>query len=225
MTLKPPIVALNFKAYPQVSTLEGCLRLSKIAEEVAKDHGVTIMIAPPFPFLAKVCEEVGIPVFAQHADAVEPGAKTGHVTLEQIKGSGACGFILNHSERRMILADIDWIVKRAKEIGLTSLVCTNTVEVSVAAASLFPDIIAIEPPELIGGDISVTTAKPEIVSGTVEAVRKVNKECLILTGAGVKRKEDLKKALELGTDGVLLASGYVKAKDPKGFLEDLISVL
>ncbi len=225
MTLKPPIVALNFKAYPQVSTLEGCLNLSRIAEEVSEDHGVTIMIAPPFPFLAKVCEEVKIPVFAQHVDAVEPGAKTGHVTLEQIKGSGASGFILNHSERRMILADIDWIVKRARDVGLTSLVCTNTVEVSVAAASLFPEIIAIEPPELIGGDISVTTAKPEIVSGTVEAVRKVNKETLILTGAGVKRKEDLKKALELGTDGVLLASGYVKAKDPKGFLEDLISVL
>ncbi len=225
MTLKPPIVALNFKAYPQVSDLNGCLKLSKIADEVAKDYGVTIVIAPPFPFLAKVCEQVKIPVFAQHVDAVEPGAKTGHITLEQIKGSGASGFLVNHSEHRMILAEIDWIVKRARDLGLTSLVCTNTIEVSVAAAALNPDIIAIEPPELIGGDVSVTTAKPEIVSGTVEAVRKVNEKVRILTGAGVKRKEDLKKALELGTEGVLLASGYVKAKDPRGFLEDLISVL
>ena len=80
-----------------------------------------------------------------------------------------------------------------------------------------------EEPELIGGDISVTSADPEIVSGTVEAVRKINKSAKILCGAGVKNGKDVAKAIELGAEGVLLASGVVKAKDTISVLKDLAS--
>jgi triosephosphate isomerase len=81
-------------------------------------------------------------------------------------------------------------------------------------ASLKPDVIAIEPPELIGTGIPVSKAQPEVVTGTAKLVREVNKKVVILCGAGISRGEDVAAALKLGTQGVLVASGIVKAKDP-----------
>jgi triosephosphate isomerase len=114
-------------------------------------------------------------------------------------------------------------VSRSKELALDQIICTNNIETSMASAALSPHFIAVEPPELIGGDISVTTADPEIVTGTVEAVRKINKKVSILCGAGVKNGKDVSMALELGAEGVLLASGVVKADNKLEVLHDLAS--
>ncbi|MCJ7488664.1 MAG: triose-phosphate isomerase, partial [Thermoplasmata archaeon] len=73
----------------------------------------------------------------------------------------------------------------------------------------------------IGGDMSVTTANPEIVSESVRVAKKAFPGVKVLCGAGVKTGEDAAKAIELGTNGVLLASGVVKASDPKRVLLDL----
>jgi triosephosphate isomerase len=104
-------------------------------------------------------------------------------------------------------------------------VCTNNVATSAAAAALGPDFVAIEPPELIGGDVSVSSANPGIITGTVEAVKRVNPAVRILTGAGIHSGECVKTAIDLGTDGVLLASSVVKAKAPITVLRDLVSRL
>jgi len=53
----------------------------------------------------------------------------------------------------------------------------------------------------------------------------VNENCVVLCGAGVTNGEDVRAALELGADGVLLASGVVKAQDKKVVLIDLASGL
>ena len=92
---------------------------------------------------------------------------------------------------------------------------------SGAIAFLEPDMIAMEPPELIGGDISVSTARPEAIVETIEAVKSV-KSVPVLVGAGIKNGQDVKKAIELGAKGVLVASGIVKAKDPKKAINDLV---
>jgi len=86
-------------------------------------------------------------------------------------------------------------------------------------------MIAVEPPELIGGDISVTSADPTIVSNTVSLVNSVNPQVVTLCGAGVKNGQDVSTAIELGTSGVLLASGVTKAEDPLSVLRDLVSSL
>jgi triosephosphate isomerase len=122
----------------------------------------------------------------------------------------------------LTLADIDECIRKAKACGLETIVCTNNVQTSVAAGELEPDFVAIEPPELIGGDTSVTTANPGIVKDAVDAIRRVNSEVGILCGAGVKNGEDVAKAIELGTQGVLLASGVVKAKDKVRVLNQLV---
>jgi triosephosphate isomerase len=67
----------------------------------------------------------------------------------------------------------------------------------------------------------VTSAKPETVAGAVERIHAVNPKIDVLCGAGVKTGKDVAMALELGTVGVLIASGVVKAKDPRKALMDL----
>lgn len=224
VTMKTPAVVVNFKTYLESSGKEA-LALARLCEEVAKETGASIIVAPPFPDLALVAASVDIPVYAQHADEVKPGNTTGHVTLENIRASGASGTLLNHSEKRIKVAEIHDLIGLARSLHLATIVCTNNPGVSVACAAMGPDAVAVEPPELIGGDVSVTTANPGIVSETVRVIRSVKPEVAVLCGAGVKGRADVSKAIELGSDGVLLASGVVKAKDRRAVLLDLVAGL
>ena len=113
----------------------------------------------------------------------------------------------------------------AGHANLTSVVCTNTTATSAAAASFSPTYIAIEPPELIGSGVSVSKTDPGIIERTVEAVKAINPDVRVLTGAGISTGECVRIALDLGTEGVLLASSVVKADNPQKVLEDLVSLL
>ena len=207
------MVIVNFKTYLE-ATGRKAVELAKKAEKVHKETGVLTGVAPQLADIAAVAEAVEIPVFAQHVDPINPGGYTGHVLIDSVKEAGAVGTLINHSERQLKLADISEIVKAAREKGLVSLVCANDPSVTVAAAVLKPDMVAVEPPELIGTGIPVSKAKPEVITGTVRLVREVNSRVIILCGAGISHGEDVKAALKLGTQGVLVASGIVKAKDP-----------
>ena len=81
--------------------------------------------------------------------------------------------------------------------------------------------MAVEPPELIGGNVSVSKAKPEIIEKSVEKVKEITGDVKVLCGAGIKNREDVAKAIELGSDGILLASGIVKAKDAYAACEEI----
>lgn len=224
MTLKRPVIVVNFKTYVEASG-ENALVLARLCEAVADETGAAIVVVPPTVDLSLVARSVGIPVFSQHVDDVPSGGTTGHITVENVKASGAKGTLLNHSEKRIKIAEIHELIVRARGAGLSTIVCTNNLGVSKACAAMEPDFVAIEPPELIGGDISVTTANPGIVGDTVDAIRHVGRDVGVLCGAGVKNGRDVAKAIELGADGVLLASGVVKAKDRRAVLLDLVSGL
>jgi triosephosphate isomerase len=211
--IRVPIVIVNFKTYAE-ATGKRAVELAKKAERVNHETGVSFSVAPQVADLAAVAEAVDIPVFAQHIDPIKPGGYTGHVLAESVEGAGAKGTLINHSERQLKLSDIDEIIRITREKSLFSVVCASNPTISMAAAALRPDLIAIEPPELIGTGIPVSKAKPEVVTGTVRLVRAVNQEVVILCGAGISYGEDVRAALKLGTQGVLVASGIVKAKDP-----------
>jgi len=218
--LRTPAIVLNVKTFTE-STGVNALELAKLMERISKETNVSMAIAVQACDITRCADAVRIPVYAQHIDPIKPGSSTGWTLPEAVKSAGATGTLINHSEHRLILADIDTCVNRAKDLGLDTLVCTNNVATSKAIATFSPSMLAVEPPELIGGDISVTTADPGIVSNTVEAVRSLNRTVKILCGAGVKNGKDVAKALELGADGVLLASGVVKAKNKEEVLRDL----
>ncbi len=216
------VIIINFKAYEEGFGSRG-YEIAKAAEEIAKRVDDYIAIAPTFLDL-KEFAKLDIDVYAQHVDAVEFGSHTGRITAEMIKEVGAKGSLINHSERRLRLADIEFLVSKFKKLGLVSVVCTNNVPTTKAAAALDPDYVAVEPPELIGTGIPVSKAEPEVVEGAVKAAKEVNPNVKVLCGAGIKSHEDYAAALELGAEGVLLASGVVKAKDPKKALEELVGL-
>ena len=222
--MRQPAVVVNFKVYPEVLGKRGW-DLARMADAVAEDTGASIVIAPPLSDLAHVAKAVHIPVFGQHADTAEAGAHTGWLPPEALLEAGAAGTLLSHSERKIPHKNVAALVPRCEQLGLEVIACADDLREAEALAKLSPDYIAIEPPELIGGDVSVTTARPEVVSRAVETIHRVSPDVGVLCGAGVKTRKDVHKALELGTVGVLLASGIVKAKDPEKALRDLVKGL
>ena len=217
MNLKVPVIIVNYKTYSE-ATGKKAVKLSRIAEEVSQDSGVNICVAPQVADIACVCDAVSIPVFAQHIDPIVPSSSTGHILLESVKEAGAVGTLINHAEKQLKLRDIEAIVARTREAGMVSVVCTSNAAVSEAAAALKPDIISLEPPELIGTGIPVSKSKPDAVTEMVKLVKHVNPCVVTLCGAGITKGEDVAAALKLGTMGVLVASGVVKAKDPRKVL-------
>jgi len=224
MTLATPVIIVNFKAY-ETAIGENAVKLAKVCEKVAKETNTEIAVAVQTADIFRVSHEVNIPVLSQHIDDNSFGSYTGNVLAESVKVNGAQGTLLNHSEKRLRLDILEATVKRAKDIGLVTVVCANDPVAGDAIATFDPDFIAVEPPELIGGDMSVSTAKPEIVSDAVKKICNGTKCDKVLVGAGVKTTEDVKKAIELGAVGVLVASGITKAEDPEKALKDLVNGL
>jgi triosephosphate isomerase len=222
--LKTPVIVLNVKTYAE-ATGSKALKIAQVMDKISQETGSSMAIAVQATDLSTCAKEVNIPVFAEHIDSITPGSHTGWTLPEAVKAAGAVGTLINHSEHRLKLADIDVCVARAKELDLDHIVCTNNVPTSKAAAAFAPHFIAVEPPELIGGDISVTAANPEIVRRSVDAVKEIDKNVQVLCGAGVKNGRDVTKSIELGADGVLLASGIVKAQDKEKVIRDLASGL
>ncbi|MCU0861512.1 MAG: triose-phosphate isomerase [Methanomassiliicoccales archaeon] len=222
--LRFPLIIVNFKAYREVEG-RSASEIALACQDVAESSGVSIVACPPMVELARVASSVRIPVMSQHADPRSPGSATGWITPDMVKASGAVGTLVNHSEHRMPSEGLAKVVALCKGIGLRTCVCADTAEATGRMAELRPDMVAVEPPELIGGDVSVTDARPEVVSDSVAAARKVDANVPVLCGAGVKTGKDVRQALELGAKGVLLASGVVKAKEPRKALEDLVRLI
>ncbi len=219
-SVKTPLILINFKCYLE-ATAERAVSLAKAAERAAQETGVSVAVAPQFQDIGLVAKQVTVPVFAQHVDGVKPGSHTGHILAESVKAAGALGTLLNHSERRLVLSEIETGISRAKEAGLRTCVCANTSAVSGAVSAIGPDMVAVEPPELIGSGIAVSKAQPEIITETVKRIRAVNHSVVILCGAGITSGGDVAAAIKLGSQGVLVASGVVKAKNQFDAVLDL----
>ena len=219
-----PIVILNYKTYLE-SSGANALKLAHDLESAASESGITMVAAPQAADIYRISEEASIPIFAQHIDPISPGGHTGSSLINTLIESGISGSLINHSENRMKLADIDEVIKLCSDNQIESCVCTNNIETSKAVAALAPDAVAVEPPELIGTGIPVSQAQPEVVEDTVKEVKAINKNIKVLCGAGITTGDDMKAAMDLGADGVLLASGIIKAESPKEALLDLVSKL
>jgi triosephosphate isomerase len=219
-----PLILVNLKTYSEAMGSKA-VELAETAERVHAETGVCIAVAPQTVDIPLIIKATGIPVFAQHVDPVGHGKYTGHILPEAMAEAGCAGTLISHSERRLELETIKATIDRAKEAGLTQVVCVDTVARGRQVAPFNPDAIAIEPPELIGTGTPVSSAKPEIVSGSVEEVRKVNPNVKVLCGAGITCGEDCIAALSLGAEGILVASGVVKAESPYEKLLELAKAM
>ena len=216
------MIIINFKNYSQALGEEGIV-LAENLEDAARDFpDVLLTLAVPAPSIAAISKAVEIPVYSQHIDPFDPGQTTGFVIAEAVKGAGASGTLISHSERPMAKEMIVDAERRARNLGLKTVVCTSSIKELVELKAIFgelePDFFAYEPPELIGGRVSVTEAEPAVI---VDAVQKSSPTPL-LCGAGVNSRSDVERALELGTEGVLVASDVVTAVEPANELRDLL---
>jgi len=222
--MKLPIILVNFKCYEQ-ATGERAFKLAKLCEFISFEYGMNISVAPQFADIKAIAEEIEIPVFSQHIDPTDVGPFTGHITALSAKDAGAIGTLINHYEKRMDLEKIKKCVELAKKYGLIPVCCSKSIDDSKQIAGFNPDFIAYEPPELIGTGVSVSQARSEVVTETVNEIKKINPEIKILCGAGIKNGGDVKKALELGTVGVILSSGIVKATNSEDVLVDICEAI
>ena len=218
--MKKPIIIINYKTYLE-SSGDRAREITWAAREVMRETGIRIIVCPQTPELFHH-KGYDIEIFSQHIDPIEPGSHTGHILPESLKFCGVTGSLINHSEDRMPADKIKKCVELCRKHGLISVVCAESVEKVKEVSAFKPDFVAIEPPELIGSGIPVSKADPEIVRRSVDAVSDPNVK--VLCGAGISKGEDVVAAMDLGTHGVLLASGVVKAKDPGAALRGLVSL-
>ena len=222
--MNTPIVILNYKTYLE-SSGENALELARALKSASEESGITMVAAPQAADIYRIQDQISLPIFAQHIDPITPGGHTGSNLIETLIEAGISGSLINHSGNRMKLADIDEVIQLCKQNDIESCVCTNNIATSKAIATFSPDAVAVEPPELIGTGIPVSQAQPEVVEDSVKGVKSINKKIKVLCGAGISTGDDMKAAMDLGADGVLLASGIVKAENPKEALLDLVSKL
>ena len=212
-------VLINLKTYP-------CdpMAVAEAARDVDETTDARIAVAPQATHLEAVAD-TGVETWAQHVDPIDYGSNTGHTLAETVAAAGATGTLINHSERRLKLADIDGAVRAAERASLETVVCANNPDQIAAAAALGPDAVAVEPPALIGTGTPVSQADPDVVEDAVEAAAHVDDAVTVLCGAGISTGDDVIAAHDLGSSGVLLASGVTKADDPAAALADLVDPL
>ena len=211
-----PVLIVNYKTYRKGSGKEA-EELSRICQSKSEETGKSIVLAVQNSDIYRLENAVDLPVFAQHVDSEDYGSNTGSDIVETLMFNGAEGALINHSEDQVEIEKIGSAVRRCKESDMITVVCVDSVELGKKVEKFGPDYIAYEPPELIGGDVSVSKAKPEVLKSMVESVKTP-----VLTGAGVKTTEDVEKSLEIGAVGVLVASGIVKAQDPGKSIENMV---
>jgi len=202
---------INCKNYEEIAG-DKIIKFVKIAEKVSKKYKVKIAIAPPQHLIGLVANS-SIPILAQHIDNSKIGSTTGFVIPELLKKSKVKGSLINHSEHRISSNDIQKLVSKLRELKMMSIVCVKDVAEARRYAKLNPDYIAIEPPELIGSGKAVSKERPELITKAAMAVKRAKNKTKLLCGAGIVSGEDVAKASELGSKGILVASGIVKYKD------------
>lgn len=215
---------INFKNYPEILG-EKSLILAKAAEKVGEKISVELVLAPPHPMVGLVAARTRLQVFSQAVSESPSGATTGAVVPEAIKASGAAGTLLNHSEARLEKTRIERLLPRLRKVGLKVCLCANGEAEAEELARFGSEYLAVEPPELIGSGIAVSKAKPEVVSDTILRTRRAGYLGKVLCGAGIVDGKDVEAAVKLGAEGILVASGVVKARNWKEKIAELAAPL
>lgn len=222
-SMTKPLIVVNFKTYASAS---GATAETLAVAMEAHSNGPARMVAVVSAFDLEAVRRAApsLEVWSQHLDPVGQGGFTGWLEPKTAIHRGAQGTIINHAEHKVEMDHVQRLLPQLPE-DFPVCGCAADLEEAKSLAEMGPTFIAVEPPELIGGDISVTTADPSIVSDTVAVVKATNPDVRVLCGAGVKNGQDVATAIKLGAEGVLLASGVTKASEVASVLNDLVSLL
>lgn len=220
VTISKPFFEIGPKIY-----LYGqqALELAIAADKLSEKYGVDIIFTAQYMDIAPVAAATRqLKVFAQHMDPVTPGRGVGAVLPEALVAAGACGVLLNHAEKPLAPDILASTIQRAKEVGLITLVCAGNSEESASIARLNPDMILAESPALIGTGKRGPGDMQEIKKINT-AVYQINKNIMILHGAGIKDQHDVYEIIKAGADATGSTSGILKAPNPSEMMEKMIA--
>lgn len=215
--IRPPFFEIGPKAYLYG---EKMLALAKVIDKVAAKYDLDVIVTPQYTDIKLLADNTErIHVYAQHMDALEVGRGLGSVLPEAVKAAGAVGVMLNHAEKPVSMETLKKTIERADEVGLATIVCASTVEEVAEVAKMGPNLIVAEPTELIG---TGTTSDMAYVRDTIEAVRKINPEIMVLQGAGISNGKDVYDVIKAGAFATGSTSGIIKAPDPYAMVEEML---
>jgi len=210
MNSKDFVFIINFKTYKKGKDV---LKLAKIAEKVDKK----IIVGVQAPYISEVSSKTRLSVYAEHVDPFKPGRDTGFILPEDVKAAGAVGTFLNHSEHKLKFRVLKKTMKRCAQVGLKTAVFASSLKEAKKIEKLKPGYLIYEPPELVGGKISVSTSRPDVI-------KKISKSLKMpfLVGAGIKTRKDVETSVKLGASGIAVASGITKSKNPGKEIRNLM---
>ena len=199
---------------------EKMLQLAKVIDKTAEKYDVDVIVTPQYTDLRLLAENTErIFVFAQHMDPLYPGRGLGSVLPEAVKATGAAGVMLNHAEKPLSLDVVEKTIRRAEEVGLATIVCASTVEDVKNIAQMAPDMIVAEPTELIGSGV---TSDSNYVLETIKTVKAINKDIMVLQGAGISNGKDVYDTIKLGAEATGTTSGIMKSDRPYEMVEEML---
>ncbi|MBQ2627166.1 MAG: triose-phosphate isomerase [Eubacterium sp.] len=215
-----PFLIVNPKSYLYG---EDSLALAKAADRTAAETGLQIYFTCPYTDIRMIREQTKhIIVCAQSMDSLTPGRGMGRILGESLKAAGAEAVFLNHAENPKTLSELNASILRAKELGLITIVCADSVTEAKAAACMDPDIVLAEPTSLIG---TGTTADDSYVTETVDALHAINPNVLVMIASGISTAEDCYNVIRLGADGTGATSGILNAPSPAGRIREMANAI
>ena len=211
------MIWLSLKTYPQ-STGASAIKLLKIAQTISQKYKTPIIPCAQATDIYRIKQEMDIEVWAQHIDPIDPGRHSGWISPFSINQAGATGTVLNHAEHPLPQDQIKLAINKAHQYGLKTLVICETVDLAHQVSTWNSDYIAYEKAELIAGPIAMIDQEEASIKQLAQSLPQP-----LIIGAGITSKEHVKKTLQAGAKGIILASAIVRAKDPQAKLEELAS--
>ena len=219
-SIKAPFFEIGPKSYLYGQDV---IDLAIAADAASEKYDVDIIFTTPIVEIARVkAATKRLHVFAPHMDPIYPGRGLADILPESLVAAGAEGVMLNHVEKPVTFEVLGETIKRAEEVGLTTIVCADSMADASKIATLAPDIIVAEPSELIGTGVSVG---PEYVKAATDAVKNVNKDILVLTAAGIANGQDVYNTIIAGADATGSSSGVAKAADRAAMVDEMIAAV
>ena len=218
--LKPPFFDIVPKSYLFGDDL---VSLARAADEAAKKYDVDILFTTPLLEIRRVAEATErILIFAPHMDPITAGRGVADILPESLVAAGAHGVLLNHSEKQLSLSALEKSIRRADEVGLATIVSTDTAVESASAAMLHPNIIIAEPTELIG---TGRTSEPTYAKAAIRAVKAIDPRIFVLQGAGIRCGEDAYRVIRAGAEATGASSGIALAKDRAAMADEMVAAV
>lgn len=217
MNIKTPFFIVNPKSYLYGDELK---ELAIAADKFSVKYNVTVFFTVPtaeLNIIAELC--TNLIITAQHLGNITIGDSMGKVFAESLYYAGARAAVINHADNLLTFPELVQAIEIARKNNIVSIVCTNTLVEAELMAYLNPNIILTEETDLIG---TKKTSSDEYVRKGINRIKTINPNVLVEQGAGIRTEEDVARLLELGSDGVGVTSGIIKAKNPIKMMESMI---